>query len=192
MGLSFDSGPGAASARSRHRLPCGGRLPSIHRPGLRGRGGAGRALRPTRPEPDRLRELQAGQPGERVGHQRRRRRRPEPAGVRDRHQRQPRRDRPLQDRHPLFGVSPRHLPDGLLQRRRRPQGGHRHALGEPAADAARLHRRPDDDGADRLRQLGGVRLLGGPGRRSVGHLLRQARPRRRRGLRRQPHLLHRP
>ena len=46
------------------------------------------------------------------------------------------------------------------------------------AEAAPLPRRPNY-GTDRLRQLGRVRLLGGPGGRSVGHLLRQARPRRR-------------
>ena len=36
----------------------------------------------------------------------------------------------------------------------------------------------DEDGRDRpgrLRQLGGVRVLGGAGRRHLGHLLRQAR-----------------
>ena len=100
------------------------------------------------------------------------------------------RDGPLQDRHPVDRLSPRHLPDGLLRRRRRPQGRHRHTLGEPAADPARLPDRRSHR-AVRLRQLGGVRLLGGAGRRRLGHLLRQARPRRP-ALRREPHLLHRP
>ena len=38
-------------------------------------------------------------------------------------------------------LPPRHLPDGLLRRRRRPQGRDRHTLGDPAADPARLPRR---------------------------------------------------
>ena len=63
------------------------------------------AVRPAGHEPDRLRELAARQPAERVGRQRCRR--PEHPGLRHRHQRQPGRDRPLQDRHrprPTTGI----------------------------------------------------------------------------------------
>ena len=103
--------------------------------------------------------------------------RPQHPGLRHRHQRRPGPDRPLQGRHRRDRLPPRHLPDGLLRRRRRPQGRDGPALGEPAADPAGLPRRRDHR-AGRLRQLGGVGLLGGPGRRRLGHLLRQARPRR--------------
>ena len=47
------------------------------------------------------------------------------------------------------------------------------------------------DRPDRLRQLGGLGLLGGAGQRRLGDLLREARPRRP-ALRRQPHRLRRP
>ena len=57
--------------------------------------GTERAGRAVRSEPDRLRERKAGQPAERMGC--RRRGRPEHPGLRDRHQRQPRRNGPLQD-----------------------------------------------------------------------------------------------
>ena len=133
------------------------------------------ALRPPDPERDRLRELEAGQPAERVGRQGGGD--PNIQGFATDISVDQGQTRPLQDRHHRLGLSPRHLPDGLLRGRRRPQGRHRHTLG-PAAEPAPLHQRRNHR-ADRLRQLGGVRVLGSAGRRGLGHLLRQARPRRR-------------
>ena len=116
--------------------------------------------------------------------------RPDHPGLRHRHQRRSGPDGPLQGRYARHRLPPRHLPDGLLRRQRRAQGRHGPALGDPAADPAGLPQ-PGLDRADRLRQLGRVGLLGGPADRSLGDLLRQARPRRP-GLRRKPHHLRRP
>ena len=67
LAIPDDRGPspparGAAPGADRPKLGAGGAVR-----GPRRRGGA---LRPSRAEPDRLRELQAGQPAERMGHQR--------------------------------------------------------------------------------------------------------------------------
>ena len=111
-------------------------------------------------------------------------------GLRHRHQRRPGPDRPLQGRHERDRLPPRHLPDGLLRRRRRAQGGDGPAVGEPAAEPARVPQRRQHR-ARRLRQLGRVGLLGGAGGRRLGHLLRQARARGR-DAGGEPHLLRRP
>ena len=137
---------------------------------------------------DRHREPAARQPRQRVGHQRGRRQ--HPPGLRHRHQRGPGPDRAVQDqRHGAGTLPPRHLPHGLLRRPGCPQGGDHPLVADPAPDPAqpadeREHR------AGRLRQLGGVRLVGRAGHRHLRHLLRQGRPRgHRRG---QPHRLRRP
>ncbi len=74
-------------------------------------------------------------------------------------------------------LPPRHLPDGLLRRRRRAQGrrrsSHRRAF-------PRISRPASNDAADRpgrLRQLGRVGVLGRAGGRRLRHLLREARAR---------------
>ena len=64
-----------------------------------------------------LRERAARDTAERLG--RPGRGRPEHPGFRDGHQRQSRRNRPVQDRHGRDGLPARHLPSGLLRRGRR-------------------------------------------------------------------------
>ena len=86
------------------------------------------------------------------------------------------RDGPLQGRHAASTLPPRHLPDGLLRRRRRPQGRPPCSPRPPAAEPAGL-RTEAVDRAGRLRQLGRVGVLDRAGRRRLGHLLRQARAR---------------
>ena len=136
---------------------------------------ARRSLRPADRERDRLRELEARRPGERVGRQRRGRR--QHPGLRDRHQRRPGRDGPLQGRH-----------------RRRPTTGSTSTGWATTAATARARWRPSQPSAalpqaqpdcltdardrpDRLRQLGRLGLVGGAGRRRLGDLLREARAR---------------
>ena len=100
-----------------------------------------------------------GNPPERMGCERRRR--PQHPGLRDRHQRQPRRDGPLQGRHRLDRLPPRHLPDGLLRRRRRPQGRQRSSRRSPCLRSSHPAKTEADDRPGRLRQLGGIGLLAG-------------------------------
>ncbi len=83
----------------------------------------------------------------------------------------------------------RHLSHGLLRRRRRAKDRDGHAVRHVAAEPAEL---PDQrrHRTDRLRQLGGLRIVAGARRRRLGHLFREAHTQRHR--RRQPHLLRRP
>ena len=132
--------------------------------------GHGGAVRRARDQPDRVRELPAGQPGERVGHHRRRR--PEHPGLRDRHQRQPgqhgraSRSTPTRRRYRLdiyrmgyYGGDGR--AQGRDRRRRRVA-----AADQPACLTDATH------GPRRLRQLGRVGVLDRARRRRLGHLHR--------------------
>ena len=114
------------------------------------------ATRPSPPaaDPGTLAARAARQPDRRPRTPSRARRRasgtsPAPAirrhpGLHDQHQLQPRRDGPVQDQHADTSLPDRHLPDGLVRRRRRPQG-RAGITGFPAADPAgvpdRRHRR---------------------------------------------------
>ena len=106
-------------------------------------------------------------------------------GLRDRHERRPGPDDRLQGRHQRVVVPPRHLPDGLLRRRRR----RRVATVTPdrAQQPTQLPHRCRD-GPGRLRQLDPERVMGRAGHCSVGDLLREAGPHRRH-RRREPRLL---
>ena len=174
---AYDNVPRHATscAHGLHRDDCGGRVVVPHgtrparpgvRPGLRAAG-----------EPHRRRELQARKSIDRMGRQRRGR--PEDSGLRDRHQRQPRRDDRVQGQDDLAGVPDRHLSPRLLRRHGRAAGRDDPAVGAAAAGAARL---PDrrHRAAVRLRQLGGVGVVGRAARRGVGHLHRAPRARGRR------------
>jgi hypothetical protein len=154
-----------------------------HRPGAGVGGGAGSARRRRggrlrRPaQRDRGRELQGRGASERVG--RVRLGRPRNPGLRHRHQRQPGPGGALQDRLGHHPLPPRYLPDGLVRRSRSAQGRHGPALDRIVRAAAVPQRRRH--GARGLRQLGGVGVVDGAGHRCLGHLLRQARARGRRG-----------
>ena len=172
--------PRSRSCADRPELGAGG---AVRNPRRRGR-----ALRPAGRQPDRLRELQAGQPAERVG--RHRAGDPTHPGLRHRHQRQSR------ARRSTSRSTPPRPPTSLDIYRMGYYGGNgarkvadRHAVGDAAADPAGL---PDERGdrPGRLRQLGRVGLLGGARRRRLRHLLRQAHPRRHR-LGGEPHRLRR-
>ena len=95
----------------------------------------------------------------------------------------------VQGRHRRLGLPHRHLPDGLLRRARARARSRRSSplAALPQIQPACLQQRRDRAG--RLRQLGRVGHLDGPGRRGLGHLLRQAGARRHR--RRQPHRVRR-
>ena len=134
----------------------------------------------------RLREPEGRKPRERMG--RLGRRRHQHPGLHDRHQRGPGRPGAVQGQHRRQQLPAGHLSHGVLQRARRAEGRDGAAVRGAAADPARMphasrHR------IDRLRQLGAVRVMGGAGRRRVGHLFRQGRAPRQR--RRQSHLLRR-
>ena len=129
-------------------------------------------------QPCRLRELQARYGPRNLG--RKRRWKLLHPGLHDRHQRERRRDGPLQGGHAGTGVPHRRLPARLLRRQGRARGRDRAADRCPAPVPAVL---PDQcgDRARRLRQLGRVRVVDGP----LGHCLRrlrgQARAHRRNG-----------
>ena len=88
-------------------------------------------------------------------------------------------------------LPPRHLPDGLLRRQRRPQGRDGPAVGEPAPDPARLPRTTRPTGLIDCGNWAESASWAVSRRRRLGDLLRQARARGR-DRRGQPHLLHRP
>ena len=94
-------------------------------------------------------------------------------GFRHRHQRRPGRDGPLQDQRPTrthtTSTSTGWATTAATARARSTTSSRR----RPCRRTSRLPDRRRDR-ARRLRQLGGVRLLGGPGRRRLRHLLRQA------------------
>ena len=120
---------------------------------------------PRRPAPYPANEIEAenclpGTPREPVG--RRRRRRREHPGLRDRHQRRAGRDGAVQGRHDRRELPARHLPDGLLRRRRRP-------LRPTVSPTAVRRTRPrcDQDGVTGLIDCGNWAVsasLDGPGR----------------------------
>ncbi len=142
---------------------------------------------PLRDEQDRVRERAARQARDRVGH--RRQRRPDDPGLRDRHQRQRRRDRQLQDQDRRIGYRIDIYRLGYYGGHGARQGRDGHTLGAAAADPAGL---PDRRGhrPRRLRQLGGLGVLDRAGRRGLGRLHRAAHAHRHR--RREPHRLRRP
>ena len=159
--------------------PCGATVAGVRRgrDGARGRVARARAGGPCgvpgagRLQRDRRRELPDRQPAQRVGHLGRRRH--EHPGLRDRHVGQPRRVGQLQGQHAGHELPDRHLPDGLLRRRRRAQGRDDHPSASlPQNQPACLD---ELERPRRLRQLGRVRVLGGAGHGRVGHLLRPPR-----------------
>ena len=137
--------------------------------------------RPLRPadQPDRVRELEAWNAQDHLG--RVRRGHVGDPGVRDGHQRQPRANRAVQGQDPGPVVPARHLSHGLLRRHGSAFHRQREPVGHAPAVAARVPHRSEHRPV-RLLQLGCVSLLGGPRVRSVGHLLRKARPHRRHEL----------
>ena len=91
---------------------------------------------------------------------------------------------------PAHELPHRHLPHGLLRRQRRAQGRDDHAVGQPAAEPARL----PDDTTTGLIDCGNWAVSASwavPADRGLGHLLRQPRARRRH-RRGEPHRLRRP
>ena len=128
-----------------------------------------------------------GQPAERVGH--RRRRRPEHPGLRDRHQRQPRQT-------VRFKVDTNATSYRLDIYRMGYYGGTARARSPRCTPSAALpQNQPNcltrrDDRPDRLRQLGGVRLVGRAGRRAISGIY-FAKARAHRHRRREPHRLRR-
>ena len=130
---------------------------------------------------------QAGAPGERVGHQRRRRRHDQGFATDISVNRGETVDFKIDTT--ASELPARYLSDGVLRRLRRPEGGDGHALGDPAAGAAGVpERRGDRPG--RLRQLGESRRPG-PCRPTAVSGIYFAKLDAHRHRRRQPHRLRR-
>ena len=147
-----------------------------------------RPLRRARDQPGRVREHETGRSALRLADQRDRRF--IDPGLRDPDERQRRPDGELQDQNTGELVPHRHPPARVLRRRRSAVDPVEHqTLGDPPANPAGLH---DDqlDRPGRMRQLGGLGLLGGALERRLGPLHRASGAQRHR--RREPDLLRRP
>ncbi len=94
-------------------------------------------------------------------------------GFPHRHLGERRLDRAVQDRHRRLGVLRDDLPHRLLRRHGRPQDRHRHPLGVAAAAAAAVRQRHHHP-ARRLRQLGGLGVVGRALERCLRRLHRPA------------------